>query len=536
MSPLTLALVVCATAATVAIMAVRSRYLLHMFQLEEYDPRRFMRWTFSHCQRLLANVLLDVLAALGILFLALQGPLRIGVTPFYAVAGIMGCAVLVLELRLARRNPIKKAFVATARAKRLLACTLVLMGIAFAGIAVRSWSLALSVSWLLVLLAPFVVVAANVVMMPVQLSERRWYLNDARRVLQGVKPVIVGVTGSYGKTSTKVFLEHLLAGRLNTLATPESYNTVLGICRVIRDQLRPEHQVFIVELAENEAGGYAGLLGLVPCDLSIVTAVGVQHLEEFGTEENIRAVIGDFVRMEQSGQTMILNNDDAFLQSLTEIPGKRLVRVGTVGNGEPSVRAANVQATSEGLAFDLETPDGSRFPCKTAILGRHNVQNILLAATAAHELGLTWEPIVQAIATLQAPQHRLQLMPGAPGVRIIDDAFNANPAGFATAMEVLKSFPPRRILVTPGLVSLGPVEEEENYRAGKRAGEVCDIVVLVGPKQTRALHKGLQAAGFPESGITTVGSLAEVTGLLRTMVKPGDTVLFENDLPDTYNE
>ncbi|MDO9100556.1 MAG: Mur ligase family protein, partial [Caldisericota bacterium] len=378
MSPLAVALAVCATAATVAIMAVRSRYLLHMFQLEEYDPRRFMRWTFGHCRRLLANVLLDVLAALGILFLALQGPLGIGATAFYAAASIVGGSALILELHLARRSPVKKPFVATVRAKRLLACTLTLVGVVLTGIAVRSWPLALSTSWLLALLAPFVVVTANVVMMPVQLSERRWFLNDARRVLRGVKPVVVGVTGSYGKTSTKVFLEHLLAGRLSALATPESYNTVLGICRVIRDQLRPEHQVFIVELAENEAGGYAGLLGLVPCDLSIVTAVGVQHLEEFGTEENIRAVMRDFVRVERSGQTIVLNNDDAFLQSLAEVPGKRLVRVGIAGNGEPSVRAANVQATSEGLAFDLETPDGARLPCKTAILGRHNVQNILL--------------------------------------------------------------------------------------------------------------------------------------------------------------
>jgi UDP-N-acetylmuramoyl-tripeptide--D-alanyl-D-alanine ligase len=170
------------------------------------------------------------------------------------------------------------------------------------------------------------------------------------------------------------------------------------------------------------------------------------------------------------------------------------------------------------------------------LLGRHNVENILLAVAVARQLGVSWNDILDSIGTLKAPPHRLQLIPSSGGVRVIDDAFNSNPAGFAMAMEVLAAFPPRRILVTPGLVSLGSEEEMANAEAGRVAATAADVVVLVGPRKTQPVRQGLLSAGFPEQSIYSVHSLAEVTKLMQTLVAPGDTVLFENDLPDTYNE
>jgi UDP-N-acetylmuramoyl-tripeptide--D-alanyl-D-alanine ligase len=318
--------------------------------------------------------------------------------------------------------------------------------------------------------------------------------------------------------------------------TPESYNTAMGICRVIRGELGPEHQVFVVELAENERGGFKQLLSLVPCSMSIVTSVGVQHLEEFGSEAAIRRVMQDFVRMPPSGNTVVLNGDDAALSDLAGVSGKRLLRASAAGSGSADVRAENVVVSADGLAFDIVTSEGERVPCRSTILGRHNVANILLSVAAARELGVSWAAIQEGIQTLQAPPHRLQMLSGAGGVHIIDDAFNSNPAGFAMAMEVLASFPSRRVLVTPGLVSLGSAEEAENVEAGKRAAVAADTVILVGPRKTQPVRVGLLAAGFPEGSIVTVHSLDEVTNVMRTMLVPGDTVLFENDLPDTYNE
>jgi len=240
--------------------------------------------------------------------------------------------------------------------------------------------------------------------------------------------------------------------------------------------------------------------------------------------------------MPGSGSTVVLNGDDPILVEVGSVQGKRILRASAGGSLLSDLHAENIVMSADGLSFDIVTCQGQRIVCRTSLLGRHNVENILLAVTVARELGLSWNAIQDGVATLQAPPHRLQMMAGAGGVCIIDDAFNSNPAGFAMAMEVLAVFPSRRVLVTPGLVSLGDAEDAANIEAGRRAAGAADIVILVGPKKTRPVREGLLSAGFPETNIFTARSLDEVTGLMRSLLTPGDTVMFENDLPDTYNE
>ena len=240
--------------------------------------------------------------------------------------------------------------------------------------------------------------------------------------------------------------------------------------------------------------------------------------------------------MSRSGSTVVLNADDPVLAEIGSIQGKRILRASAGGSLSSDLYAENIVMSADGLSFDIMMNQGQRIACRTNLLGRHNVENILLAIAVARELGLSWNAIQDGVATLQAPPHRLQMMAGAGGVRIIDDAYNSNPAGFAMAMEVLAAFPSRRVLVTPGLVSLGKAEDTENIEAGRRAAGAADMVILVGPKKTRPVREGLLSAGFPETNILTARSLEEVTGLMQSLLKPGDTVMFENALPDTYNE
>jgi UDP-N-acetylmuramoyl-tripeptide--D-alanyl-D-alanine ligase len=533
-----LAAVLAALAAGVALALTLARvvYLLHMLQLEEYDTRRFVHWVVLHVDSLAANPMLDLLGLLGIvvLFLPLES----------ASSGIIACSLsiavglagLLWERRLGARSPVKKALVMTPRARRLLVCTAILsVGICLVPLVGKA-RLGLAIAWLLPMMAPVVLVASRTTMEPVEASIRDWYARDARRTLAGFAPTVVGITGSYGKTSTKFFTAHLLESRYRVLMTPESYNTAMGICRVIRGQLGPEHEVFVVELAENEKGGFEHLLSLVPCSISIVTSVGLQHLEEFGSEAAIRHVMKGFVSMPGSGSTVVLNGDDPVLADVESVQGKRLLRASAGGSLPSDLHAENIVMNADGLSFDIVMSQDERFACHTMLLGRHNIENILLAVAVARELGVSWNAIQDGVATLQAPPHRLQMMVGAGSVRIIDDAFNSNPAGFAMAMEVLAAFPSRRVLVTPGLVSLGDAEDAENIEAGRQAAGAADTVILVGPKKTRPVREGLLSAGFPETSILTARSLEEVTGLMRSLLTPGDTVMFENDLPDTYNE
>lgn len=536
MRSLAVLLAVLATGAALALTLTRAVYLLHMLQLEEYDTRRFVHWVVFHIHRLAANPMLDLLASLGVvvLFVPLESALSRVVASSVAIA--VGLTGLLWERYVEARSPVKKALVMTPRARRLLACTAILSsGICL--VLLAGWErLALAIVLFLPMMAPGVLVASRTIMEPVEASIRDWYVKDARKILAGFAPTVVGITGSYGKTSTKFFTAHILESHYRVLMTPESYNTAMGICRVIRGQLGPEHEVFVVELAENEKGGFENLLSLVPCSISIVTSVGLQHLEEFGSEAVIRNVMKGFVSMPGSGSMVVLNGDDPVLAEVESVYGKKLLRVSAGGSLVSDIHAENIQMNAKGLSFDIATSQGERFACHTMLLGRHNVENILLAVAVAHELGVSWNAIQDSITTLQAPPHRLQMIAGAGGVRIIDDAYNSNPAGFAMAMEVLGTFPSRRVLVTPGLVSLGNAENAENIKAGRLAAGAADTVILVGAKKTRPVHEGLLSAGFPETSILTARSLEEVTGMMRNLLVPGDTVMFENDLPDTYNE
>ena len=536
MSSWTEILLVLAAGTALALALSRFVYLLHMLQLEEYDTRRFLQWILFHIDRLVANPMLDLLGFLGVamLFLRPESARLIAIACTLSMA--VGLVGLAWERGLRARSPVKKALVMTPRARRLLVC----VGILTVGACLASFAeqeeLGLAVALLLPFIAPLVLVVSHTIMEPLEASIRDWYVRDARKTLDRFSPTVIGITGSYGKTSTKFITAHLLESRYRVLMTPESYNTAMGICRVIRGQLGPEHEVFVVELAENEKGGFEHLLSLVPCTISIVTSVGLQHLEEFGSEAVIRRVLQEFVNMPASGSTVVLNGDDPVLAEVETIQGKRLLRVSAGGSLACDLHAEGVVTSAEGLSFDIVTSHDERFGCQTMLLGRHNVENILLAVAVARELGVSWNAIRDGVATLQAPPHRLQMMAGSGGVRIIDDAFNSNPAGFAMAMEVLAACPPRRVLVTPGLVSLGDAEDFENVQAGRRAAKAADVVILVGPKKTRPVREGLLSAGFPETSILTVHSLEEVTGLMQSLLASGDTVMFENDLPDTYNE
>ena len=152
------------------------------------------------------------------------------------------------------------------------------------------------------------------------------------------------------------------------------------------------------------------------------------------------------------------------------------------------------------------------------------------------KLGLTPEQIARGIEKIRPIEHRLQLIPNPGGMSVIDDAFNSNIRGAKQAFQVLKAFPEKRIVVTPGMVELGEKEYEMNREFGQAMADCCDTAILVGKKRSQAIREGLRGDGFAENNIHVVSSLNEATGLLRQIVKPGDTVLFENDLPDNYSE
>jgi UDP-N-acetylmuramoyl-tripeptide--D-alanyl-D-alanine ligase len=387
--------------------------------------------------------------------------------------------------------------------------------------------------------APLLIIVANILLTPVQYAINARYLWAAQKRLRQYVPTVIGITGSYGKTSTKYFLHTILSERYRTLKTPQSFNTLMGVCRVINEELQPQHQVFIVEMGAYRRGSIEKLAHFVRPQIGILTAIGPQHLERFHTLENIEAAKYELIASLPACGVAVFNNDDLRCRKLADRTEARKVWRYGLDTTQPDLHlwAQEICQSPQGLTFTLADNQGNRTQIHTVLLGRHNVLNLLGASCVALEMGVSLAEVARAIAKIQPAPHRLQLLQGAGGVTVIDDSYNANPIGAAEALEALREFKTgRRVLVTPGMVELGVMEAEQNEVFGAQAAQVCDYVLLVGPRQTQAILRGLVREDFPRERIRIVKDLAEATTELQGLVQAGDVVLFENDLPDLYVE
>ncbi len=531
---------------------VRTIRALHILQLEGYKSGRFLGWSINHPKRLIDVRETVVIGCLIILTLILiPFDIKTPVLPFIILTWI---AIETYFTAKENRFKAKKPLVYTARAKRVFGLALILLAVAVLSFlwlngGLSLWRLSalqlypqftalLIFTFIFNQLAAFNLTAANLVIYPVERTIYQSYLRSARRKMKNLHPKVIGITGSYGKTSTKYILNSMLSQKFNVLMTPDSYNTPMGICKVIRGQLEADHEIFIVEMGAYKRGDIAELCRLVYPEIGILTAVGAQHLERFKNIENIARTKYELIESLPEDGTAVFNDDNEYCSKLADKTSIKTARYAVDRLDEKvGLTARGIENTRSGLTFIIEKPSGETCRVVTKLLGRNNVYNILAAATVALECGLTLDEVRQATCMLEPIPHRLQLINGAGGVTVIDDGFNANPVGAKAALEVLEGFSDgRKILVTPGMVELGNMEFDENRTFGLEAANVCDFVILVGPVQTKPILEGLATAGYPKEKILQVESLPRASESLKQILKSGDVVLFENDLPDSYSE
>jgi UDP-N-acetylmuramoyl-tripeptide--D-alanyl-D-alanine ligase len=357
--------------------------------------------------------------------------------------------------------------------------------------------------------------------------------------LKQLSPTVIGVAGSYGKTSTKYFMDVLLSERFQVIKSPGNFNTLLGITRVINEMLKPEHQVFIAEMGAYRRGEVKEIAELVHPKIGIISSIGPEHFERFLSMENIERTNYELIEALPADGLAVFNGENEHCRKLAAMTRHTRVALYSLGNhdGSSDLWAEGVVHDPSGLRFTIVTRDGSRIPASAPVLGRHMVLNILGAARIAMELGVTNAEIELGITKLRSAPNRLELKAGAAGTIIIDDSYNSNPIGASEALYVLSQFKTgRRILVTPGMIELGVLHEQKNEEFGHEAAHCCDFVILVGPEQTKPIQQGLKRARFPAENLRIVKNLGEATSIFQKMLRPGDVLLFENDLPDLYNE
>lgn len=508
-----------------------TRYYVHMLQLESYQLDGYMRWLKARGRnKALVNAgagaafcALDI--AIGLL---MRGQSDAAVSGAHVSVAAVFALGAFLHMRAWAAQSQKKPLAFTPRVKRLywylggvcaLVCILLML---------------LRVGYLLYAVLPLAVWAGAYAAQPGEQHINRQFFLDAQKRLDERPDLIkIGITGSYGKTSTKFVLKTLLEEKFCVLATPSSFNTPMGVTRVIREQLRPEHEVFLGEMGARHVGDIREMCELVHPTIGVLTSIGPQHLETFGTIENVANTKNELVEALPEGGIAFFAADGGWLDKLYARATCQKYRAGLT-HDRMYMRAEDISVGPEGSTFTLVCEDGERALCRTRLLGKHNIQNITLSAAVARRLGVSMEEIARGVSKLEPVEHRLQLIPGAGGKVVIDDAFNSNPAGAARAMEVLASFSGLRCVVTPGMVELGEREEELNREFGRQMARACEAAILMGKKRSAPIREGLIEAGFDEKSIFVVDSLEAAMPILGAL--GADVTLFENDLPDNYAE
>ncbi len=385
------------------------------------------------------------------------------------------------------------------------------------------------------MIVPFFILLAGLCTMPFEKLIQNGFKKQARKKLAGMPELkIIAITGSYGKTSTKFMLRDLLKERFNVCSTPGSYNTPMGICKVINNDLQSNHQILILEMGARYEGNIQELCDIAKPDISVVTNVGVAHLETFGSQEVIAREKGHLVDNLDSGDVAVLNADDPRVSTMGENRAE-LNRI-LVGLEQGSIRGSSISYDTSGMAFDVCIGEETeRF--KTKLLGAHNVQNLLLAVGVAHHFGIRLKTMALASTRIEPIQHRLELKQRGD-IFVIDDAFNSNPVGAKNAVEILGEFNSgKRIIITPGMVELGEIEADENRKFGEAIGKAnLDLVVLVGEERAKPILEGIKTEDSTAMNVRVVHSLFEANELVQKHARAGDVVLYENDLPDVYNE
>ena len=427
------------------------------------------------------------------------------------------------------KSETKKPLVYTKRVIRMFVTAFVVYFVIVHLLIITGWYLAVPA---LVVLAPLFPLFANIINAPLEKANNRRYINDAKRIIASRPDLVtIGITGSYGKTSTKYYLHKLLSVKYNVLMTPESYNTTLGVVKTIRNELRATHEVFVCEMGMKWKGDIAELCDIAKPKHAMITSIGPQHLESMKTLENIieeKFSITDTI----SDGSVFLNYDNEHIRERKI--DKKIVKYG-ISHSQVDYEARDIKVSEKGTSFTIYAPGGESAAYETPLIGSHNVQNIVGAIAVSHSLGISLNELVLPVKRLECAPHRLQIN-SAGGNIIIDDSFNSNPVGAKAALDTLKIFDGVKILITPGMVELGDKSYDLNKAFGEQAADSCDYALLIGQKQAPPIKAGLLEKGFPEDKVLVFDSFKEGMAFANEIDSSGGkkVILIENDLPDNY--
>ena len=490
---------------------------IHIYQLNHYKPDAQIKWSGRNILKLtLQSILYFVLI------------LAINIEQVIYAALAIGVILLGIFINIPKKA--KKPLVYTSRVKRLILTTYLTIIVAF--LIVRQQNVILISTYLLMALTPILLLVVDLLNKPINNLVNRKYVNDAKKIINGMPNLtVIGITGSFGKTSTKNFLYKLLSSKYDVLMTPKNYNTTLGVTMTIRNELKATHEIFICEMGATRVNDIKEICDIVKPKYGIITSIGPQHLESFKSIENVIKTKFELADSLPDDGIAFLNYDNKYIKD-NKID-KNVVAYG-IENGKDYL-AYDISATDKGVSFKMRDVKDEEFTFNTKVLGKHNIVNISGCIAVANKLGISMKTLVQRVKLIEGVEHRQQLITSGSDL-IIDDAYNSNPSGAASALETLSMFDGEKILITPGMIELGDKQYDYNFEFGKQAAKVCNYIVLVGKKQTKPIYDGIMAMKFSKDKLQIVEDVKEGIKIARNLKtgKKRRIILLENDLPDNY--
>ncbi len=515
---------------------IKNKKSLHMLQQNLYNENnRYIKWIIKNFKSVFVTLDLIALFLLGLSYYlsnTLSTVLVVIALIFYFLE-----AIRILNLR--KTEQVKKPLVYTKRVKRLIFTITVLMILpVIIYLLDRSNGLLLLLVEAMVTYFSYIVVwIAKVINTPVEKFVYKYYETKAKTKLKNMNHLkVIGITGSYGKTSSKNILNDILNIKFISRSTPKNLNTEYGLMITINHYLDKFDDIFIAEMGAYKRGEIKKLCDLVHPQFGILTRIGLAHLETFGSPENIIKTKFELIESLPEDGIAVLNRDDPKQVSYPIQSKCKKIWIGILEE-DVDVKACDIQCDYKGSKFNvIWKGDSKKYPFETKLLGNHNIYNILAGIALGKEFGISIKELQQGVRKVRPVESRLELK-NFGYMYQINDAYNSNPVGAKAALDVLGMMPGTKVVVTPGMTELGEKEKELNHIFGTQIAHVADSVILVGEKKTKPIFEGLNEEGYEKDKIFIVNSVYEAYDLLKTMQTKKDLyALFENDLPDTYNE
>ena len=523
---------------------IKSKKNLHMLQQNLYNENnRYLKWILNNSSNFVTIEFISlVIVSLSCCFLTVNKNISFIIN---IIAIIIYLIFIIKYYKERKEEQVKLQLVVTARIKRLIATENILYLIPLVILFMLRSDLIYS-SYLIFIYAlmcylnVFILFLANFIN-KYTLEKYVYYhfKHLAMKKLHSMENLkVVGITGSYGKTSSKNILADILNSKYVTLPTPKNLNTPYGLIITINNHLDKFTEVFIAEMGAYKTGEIKQLCDMVKPKYGILTKIGTAHLETFGSEENIQKTKFELIESLPLDGVGVLNKDDPKQVSYKLKNKCKILWIG-IENKDVDVHASDIKCSNIGTSFKVKLKNEDKeYSFETKLLGNHNVYNILAGLALGYELGISIDKLQQAVKNIKPVEHRLELKRLGTFYQI-DDAYNSNPVGAKGAIDVLAMMPGKRIVVTPGMVELGEKEDYYNEKFGEQIAEKgnIDYVVLIGKKKTLPIKKGLEKKNYNMDNVIVYNNVKEAYNFIRGIdTKDEVYALFENDLPDTYNE